>query len=74
MRLGNMLKICLSFWKSEPQYAYKLQKTCIHENVIAYDIFVKRNLFVYKFKNIQAFWTLWRLRIIDDLLITVANA
>ena len=50
-----MLKICLSFWKFEPQYAYKLQKTCIHENVIAYDIFVKRNLFVYKFKNIQAF-------------------
>ena len=24
MRLRNMLKICLVFWKSEPQYAYKL--------------------------------------------------
>ena len=23
MRLRNMLKICLVFWKSEPQYAYK---------------------------------------------------
>ena len=23
MRLGNMLKICLAFWKSKPQYAYK---------------------------------------------------
>ena len=23
MRLSNMLKICLAFWKSEPQYAYK---------------------------------------------------
>ena len=33
MRLRNMLKICLVFWKSEPQYAYKLyaykKKTCI---------------------------------------------
>ena len=32
MRLRNMLKICLVFWKSEPQYAYKLyaykKKTC----------------------------------------------
>ena len=32
MRLRNMLKICLGFWKSEPQYAYKLyaykKKTC----------------------------------------------
>ena len=24
MRLSNMLKICLVFWKSEPRYAYKL--------------------------------------------------
>ena len=24
MNLRNMLKICLVFWKSEPQYAYKL--------------------------------------------------
>ena len=24
MRLRNMLKICLAFWESEPQYAYKL--------------------------------------------------
>ena len=23
MRLRNMFKICLVFWKSEPQYAYK---------------------------------------------------
>ena len=23
MRLRNMLKICLVFWKSEPHYAYK---------------------------------------------------
>ena len=23
MRLSNMLKICLVFWKSEPQFAYK---------------------------------------------------
>ena len=23
MRLRNMLKICLVFWKSEPRYAYK---------------------------------------------------
>ena len=23
MRLRNMLKICLVFWESEPQYAYK---------------------------------------------------
>ena len=23
MRLRNMLKICLVFWDSEPQYAYK---------------------------------------------------
>ena len=23
MRLRNVLKICLVFWKSEPQYAYK---------------------------------------------------
>ena len=23
MRLRNMLKICLVFWKSEPEYAYK---------------------------------------------------
>ena len=23
MRLRNMLKVCLAFWKSEPQYAYK---------------------------------------------------
>ena len=23
MKLRNMLKICLVFWKSEPQYAYK---------------------------------------------------
>ena len=23
MRLRNLLKICLVFWKSEPQYAYK---------------------------------------------------
>ena len=23
MRLRNMLKICLVFWKSEPQYAYQ---------------------------------------------------
>ena len=23
MRLRNMLRICLVFWKSEPQYAYK---------------------------------------------------
>ena len=23
MRLRNMLRICLAFWKSEPQYAYK---------------------------------------------------
>ena len=32
MRLRNMLKICLVFWKSEPQYAYKryaYKKTCI---------------------------------------------
>ena len=32
MRLGNMLKICLAFWKSEPQYAYKryaYKKTCM---------------------------------------------
>ena len=33
MRLRNMLKICLVFWKSEPQYAYKLyaykKKTCM---------------------------------------------
>ena len=31
MRLRNMLKICLVFWKSEPQYAYKryaYKKTC----------------------------------------------
>ena len=32
MRLRNMLKTCLVFWKSEPQYAYKpygYKKTCI---------------------------------------------
>ena len=33
MRLRNMLKICLVFWESEPQYAYKRyaykEKTCI---------------------------------------------
>ena len=32
MRLRNMLKICLVFLKSEPQYAYKryaYKKTCI---------------------------------------------
>ena len=33
MRLRNMLKICLVFWKSEPQYAYKRyaykKKTCM---------------------------------------------
>ena len=32
MRLRNMLKICLVFWESEPQYAYKryaIKKTCI---------------------------------------------
>ena len=32
MRLRNMLKICLVFWKSEPQYAYKryaYKKTCM---------------------------------------------
>ena len=23
MRLRNMLKICIVFWESEPQYAYK---------------------------------------------------
>ena len=23
MRLRNMFKICLAFWKSEPHYAYK---------------------------------------------------
>ena len=23
MKLRNMLKICLAFWKSQPQYAYK---------------------------------------------------
>ena len=23
MRLRNMLQICVAFWKSEPQYAYK---------------------------------------------------
>ena len=31
MRLRNMLKICLVFWKSEPLYAYKryaYKKTC----------------------------------------------
>ena len=31
MRLRNMLKICLVFWESEPQYAYKryaYKKTC----------------------------------------------
>ena len=31
MRLRNMLKICLVFWKSEPQYAYNryaYKKTC----------------------------------------------
>ena len=31
MRLRNLLKICLVFWKSEPQYAYKhyaYKKTC----------------------------------------------
>ena len=27
MRLRNMLKICLVFWESEPQNAYK--KTCM---------------------------------------------
>ena len=32
MKLRNMLKLCLVFWKSEPQYAYKryaYKKTCI---------------------------------------------
>ena len=31
MRLRNMLKICLVFWKSDPRYAYKryaYKKTC----------------------------------------------
>ena len=31
MRLRNIVKICLAFWKAEPQYAYKryaYKKTC----------------------------------------------
>ena len=34
MSLRNMLKICLVFWESEPQYAYKRyaykKQTCTH--------------------------------------------
>ena len=37
MRLRNMLKICLVFWTSEPQYAYKryaYKKTCTRSKVL----------------------------------------
>ena len=40
MRLRNMLKICLVFWESEPQYAYKryaYKKTCILIGMIYID-------------------------------------
>ena len=41
MRLRNMLKICLVFWKSEPQYAYKRyayekKMYIVYQNVINY--------------------------------------
>ena len=36
-----MLKICLVFWESEPQYAYKRKKHVFYE---VYELFVPMNL------------------------------
>ena len=42
MRLRNMLKICLVFWKSEPRYAYKLhayKKKHAIQNALLHNLF-----------------------------------
>ena len=43
MRLRNILKICLVFWKSEPQYAYTRyaykRKTCMLAQTNSHDEF-----------------------------------
>ena len=51
MRLKNMLKICLGFWKSEPQYAYKRyaykkNMYCESKNQSAVCDFISPGLFV----------------------------
>ena len=47
MRLRNMLRICLVFWKSEPQYAYKRyaykKTTCtIHDRYLSLTLCIIR--------------------------------
>ena len=51
MRLRNMFKICLDFWKSESQYAYKrhaLKKYVSRRRVsdVKYLLFGKQSLFM----------------------------
>ena len=60
MRLRNMLQICLVFWESEPQYAYKryayknkhvYSKTCLKQTCSKADTCLKQTqYFVPKYQ------------------------
>ena len=56
MRLRNMLRICLVFWKSDPQYAYKCyacKKTCIlMENI--FFVWPEHGVALALFKNLDS--------------------
>ena len=61
MMLRNMLKICLVFWESEPQYAYKRyaykKKTCSRFKVLSKN---EIELYARKGKTISFFPCLFK--------------